>query len=81
MGYHVKKISKGVLGNQSKITEEYEEFLDSVNQNNPIMSLVELSDLIGAIEAYTIHKHGITLHDLITMTKATQSAFKDGVRK
>lgn len=80
MGYHKTKIAKGVLGHASKIREEYEEFVDAYEQGNPVMELVELSDLIGAIEAYTLSHYDIELADLITMTRATQSAFRDGTR-
>lgn len=81
MGYHKAKINKGILGHASKIEEEYEEFLDARNQHNSVMELIELSDLIGAIEAYTTKKHNISLTDLIVMMKATKSAFEDGSRK
>lgn len=43
------------------------------------MLLVELADLIGAIEGYCT-KHNITLDDLITMKEATKRAFSDGTR-
>ncbi len=81
MGYHKQKIQKGELGHASKIREEYEEFGDAYEQGNPVMELVELSDLLGAIEAYTIKHFNVDLEDLIKMTRATQSAFKDGGRK
>lgn len=80
-GYHSRKIEKGVLGEASKITEEYEEFLDAKDQKNPVMELVELSDLLGAIEAYTKRKYNITLYSLERMTRATQRAFRNGHRK
>ena len=80
-GYHLRKIEKGVLGEASKITEEYEEFLDAKDQKNPVMELVELSDMLGAIEAYTKRKYGITLDSLTRMTRATQRAFRNGHRK
>lgn len=43
------------------------------------MALIELSDMLGAIEAYAA-RHNVTLYDLMIMMKATQSAFKDGSR-
>jgi len=51
-GYHLREIKKGELGQFSKIEEEFEEFLDAIEQKNPIMALVELSDMMGAIEHY-----------------------------
>jgi hypothetical protein len=80
MGYHIKKIQKGELGHASKIREEYEEFIDAYEQSNPVMELVELSDLLGAIEAYVINHYDIELDDLIRMKDATKSAFEDGTR-
>jgi len=81
MGYHKRKIQKGVLGETSKIREEYEEFLDAIEQGNPVMKLVELCDLIGAIEAYVEMRHNITLNELIVMKNATKSAFEEGERQ
>jgi hypothetical protein len=54
MGYHLKTIAKGKLGEFSKITEEILELRDSQERlrPNPMLALCELCDLIGAIEAY-----------------------------
>lgn len=79
MGYHVRDIPRGVFGEPSKIIEESLEFQDAIEQNNKIMALVELADLIGAIEAYAA-KSGITLEDLVAMKDATKRAFQDGTR-
>ena len=81
MGYHKTYIRKGVLGHASKIQEEFEEFKDAYDQGSPVMELVELSDLLGAIEAYSLNHYDIELEDLIKMTRSTQSAFKDGSRQ
>lgn len=79
MGYHMRDIPRGVFGEPSKIIEEALEFQDAIEQNNKVMALVELSDLIGAIEAY-VSKSGITLEDLVAMKDATKRAFEDGTR-
>jgi hypothetical protein len=81
MGYHNKFIIKGILGNISKIEEEYAEFMDAIEQENSVMALIELTDLLGAIEAFTEKNYKINLEQLIKMTRSTQSAFKDGERK
>lgn len=81
MGYHRNEIVKGTLGEASKIREEFEEFMDAVEQNAKIMELIELSDLIGAIEIYVNRKHNKTLGDLIKMSDLTSKAFLDGSRK
>ncbi len=78
-GYHLAKIDKGTLGEFSKIKEEFLEAEDSINQDNPLMCLMELSDLVGAIEAFA-NKHNLTLEELITMKNATKRAFESGRR-
>lgn len=78
-GYHTRKIEKGVLGEFSKIKEEFEELEDAVNQNDPIMILCECSDLIGAIENY-VQKYNIDINDLIKFNQKTANAFKIGKR-
>lgn len=81
-GYHIAKIEKGVLGTSSKIKEELEELFDAENQKIKIMVLVELSDIIGAIESYLeINYTDITLEDLKRMSDVTKRAFKSGHRK
>lgn len=80
-GYHLKDIPHGVYGEYSKICEEYEEFIDAMDQNNPVMALQELSDLLGAIEGFTMRKHNVTLQDLIAMANTTKRAFESGERK
>jgi hypothetical protein len=81
-GYHVTKISKGVIGELSKIQEELDELKDAELQNCSVMQLVELSDLIGAIDAYMEHRFPrITIHDLEMFANITKRAFVNGHRK
>ena len=80
MGYHINKIKRGKYGEFSKIREEFLEAEDALQQDNKIMLLVELSDLIGAIEAYCQNSN-ISLNDLIKMKDATKRVFTDGTRK
>ncbi len=80
MGYHIRTIPKGKLGETSKIREELEELEDALEQNNKIMALLELSDLYGAIKAMA-EKLGVSMEDLRIMQESTESAFKDGTRK
>jgi hypothetical protein len=79
MSYHKREIPRGVFGEYSKVVEEFQEVDDSVCQGNPIMTMVELSDLIGAIEGYAA-KYNFTLNDLIEMKNATHRAFISGTR-
>lgn len=81
-GYHINKITPGVFGDDSKIYEEVDEFVDALDQGVAIMALVELSDLIGAIEGWLAKNHpSITLNDLKAMSDVTQRAFLSGHRK
>ncbi len=80
-GYHQAEIPRGELGQISKITEEYLEFMDANAQGVSIMELVELSDLVGAIKHYVAAKYNMKLSDLIAMQKVTERAFQDGTRQ
>jgi NTP pyrophosphatase (non-canonical NTP hydrolase) len=79
MSYHLTEIPKGTYGEFSKINEEFLEAADALNQDNPLMVLQELSDMLGAVEAY-VAKYNITLIDLIVMKDATKRAFESGHR-
>lgn len=80
-GYHLTPIAKGVLGEASKVLEEAQEFVDAVDQNVSIMALVELSDLVGAAEAYLAKHHPtMSLDDLRAMSFVTKRAFENGRR-
>ena len=80
-GYHKAIIPNGYLGEFSKIEEEFAEAKDALNQDNPIMVLLELSDMVGAIESYCKKKHNVSLQQLLNMKDATGRAFDEGVRK
>ena len=79
MGYHLTTIPKGVLGEYSKIQEEFLELTDAHNQENKVLEICELCDLIGAIELYA-NKFNLKLDDLIKMKEANKKAFEDGTR-
>lgn len=80
-GYHLREIQKGVLGTASKVREEAEEFADAVEQGCKIMSLVELSDLYGAMEAFLHTNFGdVGMEDLKEMSDITKRAFTNGHR-
>lgn len=79
MGYHKREIKKGVLGEFSKIEEEFDELKDAFEQGNNLLVLCELSDLIGAIELY-VHKFNLTIEDIKKFSDSTSEAFKEGKR-
>jgi hypothetical protein len=71
-GFHKARIKKGVYGELSKIQEELDEAKDAEDQGIQLMLLIELSDIIGAVEGVA-EKHGMSLKDLIQ--------FSDKVKK
>ena len=81
MGYHLRKIKKGVFGEISKIEEEIDELKEALEQDNKRMAMCELSDVYGSLEGY-LEKHfpDLTMEDLKTMAEATKRAFADGSR-
>ncbi len=80
-GYHLADIPRGELGEVSKIKEELAELDDALAQDCKVMALVELSDLIGAIEHYLVKHHpGVTLADLQRFSAITRRAFENGRR-
>lgn len=80
-GYHKKEIPKGEVGELSKVHEELLEAFEAEAQNVGIMTLVELSDLLGAVESF-LQKHypTFTIHDLLAMSNVTKRAFTSGRR-
>jgi hypothetical protein len=82
MGYHSRKIDKGVLGEFSKIREEFEELQDAVEGDVRVLVLCELSDLVGAINAFIEEefKGTISFADIIDFAYRTKQAFEEGER-
>lgn len=82
-GYHQAEIERGTYGEISKILEEAAELKDAMMNGNKIMALLEMSDMIGAIEGYLekYYQKNITLTHLCIMANATRSAFEQGHRK
>lgn len=80
MSYHKNEIPKGVVGQFSKIQEEYLELEDAYQQGDKILQLCELSDLIGAINLYTKTEFNMSLSDLISFSNKTMDAFKENKR-
>lgn len=80
-GYHLRKITKGVLGDASKIIEELDEFKEATEQGVTLMALLELADMQGAVEAYLAKHHpSINMNDLREMSNVTRRAFENGRR-
>ena len=80
-GYHLNKVEKGVLGEFSKIKEEFLELEDAVVQDAKVLVLCELSDLMGSIELYLEKYHpNIKLDDIKKFANMTKNAFLRGDR-
>jgi hypothetical protein len=81
-GLSSQEDQKGKLGELSKVQEELDEAADAEAQHCRVMLLVELSDIVGAIESY-LEKHmpDFTLADLRRMSKVTKRAFRSGFRR
>ena len=75
MKYHLSEINKGTIGESSKIQEELDELNDVIKQNCKIMILLELSDILGAVEEVA-KKYNCSLNDLIIMSDITKRARK-----
>lgn len=81
-GYHQSNITKGTVGELSKIYEEIDEVKDADLQKCKLMVLQELSDTVGAISHYLdVHHPSISIYDLIEMAQITKRAFEHGDRK
>jgi NTP pyrophosphatase (non-canonical NTP hydrolase) len=80
MGYHKNEIKKGVIGEFSKIQEEIDELSDAIEQGDKVLQICELTDLMGAIECFSIDKFNLTLEDLIKFSNKTKESFKEGKR-
>jgi hypothetical protein len=82
MGYHIRDIRKGELGESSKIQEELDELMDAEDQGNKVLMLCELADIYGAMDLY-LHRYfeSLTMYDIAVMAKATKQAFEDGERE
>lgn len=68
MGFHTRKIEKGVYGELSKIKEELEEAYDAEKQGQDLMLLIELADMIGAIEGVA-KKYHLTVEQLLEFAR------------
>ena len=80
-GYHLVAITRGELGELSKIREELDELEDAMVQGSRIMAQVELADLMGAVQAFVDrHLPGTTIQDLLTFSAITKRAFENGRR-
>lgn len=81
-GYHIDIIPKEPIGTAEKVMEEALELVDACKQANPVMALVEMSDIIGGIQLLLESDFGgsVSIEDLITMANTTRRAFESNRR-
>ena len=59
--FHKRPIlTKGVVGDLSKVREELEEIEEALEQGDDMLVLVEVVDLLGAIHAFLLKRYGET---------------------
>lgn len=83
-GYHSKNgITRGTYGEFSKVDEEFEELRYARAQQNKPMEIMEIADLLGALNGYLEKKYKgtINIYDAIKMMEATKKAFENGKRR
>lgn len=66
--FHKVEIQRGVYGELSKIQEELDEAKDAEAQGQDLMLLIELADIVGAVEGVA-KKYGMSLEQLSTFAK------------
>lgn len=68
--FHRRDIKRGKYGELSKVLEEVEEAIDAEEQDHRLMLLIELSDIVGAIEGVLKKKnYNHTIEDLIKFAR------------
>ena len=77
--WHKKEISKGVLGELSKIREELEEAEDALEQDQILMLLFELSDICGAagLVAEKLTNGAFNIDELVKFSKLRTKVAKN----
>lgn len=72
---HVSPIPVGTVGEFSKIVEEFHEAQDAHLQGDKVMLLIELGDMLGAVERFVAKNFkGVTFDDLVIRMKAHHAA-------
>ena len=76
-----KQIFKGKIGEFSKIQEEFEELKDAIEQGDRVLTICELTDLIGAIEFYSSNYFNLSLNDLKAFSDKRKQSFLNETNK
>lgn len=80
MGYHIRNIQRGTLGEWSKVSEEIEEIIDALEQNLKPMVLIELCDCLGAIHSHANshanHEEGFNFENWVYVTSTERNQYQ-----
>ena len=72
--FHNTYILRHAYNTGEKIIEEALEFEDALQQSNPMLSLYELTDLLGAIDGYTQSHYNLSIDDLLKFSNQVRLA-------
>ena len=76
MGYHIRNIPRGTLGEWSKVSEEIEEIIDALEQNLKPMVLIELCDCLGAIHSHANHEEEFNFENWVYITSTERNQYQ-----
>lgn len=76
MGYHIRNIPRGTLGEWSKVSEEIEEIIDALEQNLKPMVLIELCDCLGAVRATLDSNDGFKFENWVYVTSTERNQYQ-----
>lgn len=76
MGYHIRNIPRGTLGEWSKVSEEIEEIIDALEQNLKPMVLIELCDCLGAVRATLDSNDGFNFENWVYVTSTERNQYQ-----
>ena len=77
MGYHIRNITRGTLGEWSKVSEEIEEIIDALEQNLKPMVLIELCDCLGAIHSHANnHEKEFNFENWVYVTSTERNQYQ-----
>lgn len=81
-GYHTQFIPKGECGEFSKIEEEFEELKDAwKNRESKVLTICELSDLYGSMEAFANKCLNISMDEIVKFSDLTKEAYQSRTQK
>lgn len=81
-GYHTQFIVKGEYGKFSKVKEEFDELKDAwENRESKVLTICELSDLYGAMEAFANECLNISMDEIVKFSDLTKEVYQNRPQK